>query len=97
MIKNIRLWAAFMTPPIFNRGQDDYGPVELDGLSLSNHLKSAVQAWDAAYQATFNEDYPPDSCFKTPEEAQKHAQEGHELAVRLQQELGDGYKVEYLI
>ena len=94
---NIRLALEYLAPPIFCSDKERMGHIELDDLTISENLKSAIQAWDDKYQATLDHDYPPDSCFKTPEEAQKHVQEGHELAVRLQQELGDGYKVEYLI
>ena len=80
---------------MFFPGPDRMGHVDIDELPISQALKAKVLAWDSEYQATFNDDYPPDSGFSSPEAERMHIAEGSQLAKSLQQELGGAYMVEY--
>ena len=71
------------------------GHIDVDDLPLSQELKAEITAWDSEYQAAFNSHYPPDSGFGSPEMAVRHIAEGQQLARKMQEELGEGYKVDY--
>jgi hypothetical protein len=71
------------------------GHVDVEGLPLSQELKTKVSEWDRKCQSTFNSDYPPDSGFSSPEAELQHAAEGEQLAKMIQQELQGSYSVEY--
>ena len=47
------------------------------------------------YDATLNQDYPPDSDFYSPEEAEAFDREGVNLWLQLQKELAPEYEVFY--
>lgn len=71
------------------------GHVEVEDLPISQNLKIAIKNWDAEYQATYNEDYPPDSGFNSLEEDADHVSRGAVLAEMLQSELRMSYIVKY--
>jgi hypothetical protein len=60
---------------------------------LSAELLAALAAWDERFQATFNEEYPPDSAFPTPEGEAAFVAEGAELARRIRGEVPDSVTV----
>lgn len=91
----LRLANEYLTEPIFCPDLNAMGHVDVDELPLSQELKAEIAAWDSEYQATFNGEYPPDSGFSSPEVELQHMAVGQQLAKRLQQELGEGYAVEY--
>lgn len=94
MTKILRMLASYKSPPIFDIGEE-YGPAELVNLPISRDLSLGIGAWDAIYQSTFNDDYPPDSAFPSVQEKEAHVAEGRRLAQALQVELGEGFIVEY--
>ena len=71
------------------------GHIDVDDLPLSQGLKAEITAWDSEYQAAFNSHYPPDSGFGSSEIEVRHIAEGRQLAKKMQEELGEGYKVDY--
>ncbi len=91
----LRLAKEYMAGPLFCPDPERMGHVDIDELPISLALKSQILAWDCEYQETFNEDYPPDSGFSSPEAERKHVAEGARIAKSLQQELGEDYTVEY--
>lgn len=91
----LRLANEFFAPPIFCPDPDRMGHVAVDELPVSDSLKSALKAWDAAYQSTYNDSYPPDSGFHSSELQEAHRKRGEELADLLQAELGDMFRIEY--
>ncbi|MEZ6964598.1 MULTISPECIES: hypothetical protein [Aeromonas] len=91
----LRLTNEYLAGPIFCPDADVMGHIDVNELPLSKDLKDKITAWDSEYQATFNNDYPPDSGFSLPEMERRHIAEGQQLAKRLQLELGRGYKVDY--
>ncbi len=94
-IYKLRLQTAFYEEPIIVDNGSDFTYVEVADLDISDELVKEIQVWDKEYQGTFNAEYPPDSCFDTPQLRLRHEQKGLELAKKLQNELGDSYVVEY--
>ncbi|MES9962699.1 MAG: hypothetical protein ABW116_04115 [Candidatus Sedimenticola sp. 20ELBAFRAG] len=92
---NLRLAKEYMAGPIFCFDPESMGHVDLVDLPISDELRLAISTWDDEYQGTFNDEYPPDSGFDSPEVDQDHIERGAILAERLQSELGSEYKVEY--
>lgn len=92
---SLRLANEFFAPPIFCSDPDKMGHVEVDDLPVSDSLKIALSAWDAEFQSTYNDSYPPDLGFQSPEIQLAHCKRGEELAKLLQAELGDMFMVEY--
>ena len=91
----LRLTSEYLAGPIFCPDPDRMGHVDIEGLPLSQELKVIISEWDGEYQSTFNSDYPPDSCFATPEAELRHIAEGELLAKSIQQDLESSYTVEY--
>jgi hypothetical protein len=58
-------------------------------------LVSDFNEWTAAYDATFNEEYPPDSGFADQAAENAFLADGRRLAGRLAQELGAEAQVDY--
>lgn len=85
----------FSHPPIFCPVPDRMGHVAIDELPVSDSLKFALMAWDAAYQSIYNDSYPPDSGFHSSELQDAHRKRGAELADLPQAELGDMFRIEY--
>ena len=54
---------------LWEPGSDHYC-IDPDDLNISSGLKKRIRAWAEALDATFNDDYPPDSKFPTPEDAE---------------------------
>ena len=91
----IRLAKEYLASPIFCPDVDTMGHVEVEDLPISKSLIKAINDWNAEYQSTYNDDYPPDSGFNTLEEDADHVSRGAVLAERLRAELGDSYFVQY--
>ena len=74
---------------------------DLDGFylmkfSIPKELIQRIDIWDSEYQSTLA-DYPPDSCFSTLEDEERHWQEGLKIAQELAQLLKGKYRVEYYV
>ncbi|WP_147336855.1 MULTISPECIES: hypothetical protein [Pseudomonas] len=91
----LRLANEYLAGPVFCAEPDAMGHIDVDDLPLSQGLKAEITAWDSEYQAAFNSHYPPDSGFGSPEMEVRHIAEGQQLARKMQEELGEGYKVDY--
>ncbi|TPG72822.1 hypothetical protein [Pseudomonas mandelii] len=91
----LRIASEYSAGPIFCPDPDRMGHIDIDDLPISQGLKIKISEWDCEYQATFDDDYPPDSGFGSPEEKFRHVAEGKKLADELQQELGSSYTIEY--
>lgn len=59
----------------------------IDDLPISNGLKDELFLWDKEYQATFNDDYPPDSGFSSIEDEIRHKNVGLMLAKKCKRSL----------
>jgi hypothetical protein len=95
MKKVLRFGVEYLCPPIFNPDPDQMGHEELDDLQLPEPLKVQIQRWDARFQETFHDDYPPDSGFETSEDVISHNSEGLMLCEALQNHFGPEYLIEF--
>jgi hypothetical protein len=92
---NLRLANEYLAGPVFCPDLDQMGHVDIEDLPVSRSLSDKIRMWDDEYQSTFNDEYPPDSGFCSPQEKVRHVNEGCLLAQEMQAELGDSYKIEY--
>jgi hypothetical protein len=95
-MKTFRLGAVYGAPPIFNPDVDEMGYVEPSDLQISPHLFAQLREWNAEFQQTFSDHYPPDSGFESEDERNRHNERGAELAALLQQELGARVRIEFI-
>lgn len=93
MVKSIKLMAEYGNTVLWGVNVEDIGPIDPNELPLTSDLKAALQNWAAAYDATLNQDYPPDSGFASPAEEEAFELESRRLWRALQEELGPDYKV----
>jgi hypothetical protein len=91
----LRLECEYLAWPVFCPDVASMGHVNVEDLPISEELKIEILLWDEEYQATYNSAYPPDSGFESTIHKAAHSRKGAELAERLQDELGEGYAVEY--
>jgi len=91
LMPDYECWCLWNLDPT---NKDSYN-INPDKLPISSALKEKLSKWDQEYQLTFNEEYPPNSGFKTSQDQVRHNRVGNELAQRLQGELGEEYLVEY--
>lgn len=91
----LRLANEYLAGPIFCPEPERVGHIYIDDLPISQELKGKIGEWDGAYQATFNNDYPPDSGFSSPDMKFRYVEAWRRLAQKLQQELDGSYVAEY--
>ncbi|CAA6806180.1 MAG: Unknown protein [uncultured Campylobacterales bacterium] len=87
MIKKIEFGVEFMAPPFFNPSSEEVGHLDFDEIPITEKLKQEIKEWDEVYQNTYNDEYPPDSCFKSKKQKQWFYKRGRELFEKLKQEL----------
>lgn len=78
---------------LWNVEEADY--LEGSDLLLSIGLIDRIRHWQDTFDATLNQDYPPDSGFASPEEEIAFEQEGLAIAEQIQAELGNDYEIYY--
>jgi hypothetical protein len=88
----IRLMADYECFPLWRDGRN-IDPAEL---AISGELATALTLWAADFDATLNEEYPPDSGFADEQAEQEFRDRGRELARRLADELGGNMTVDYI-
>lgn len=96
-MKTIKLMPEFFCYPLWDldRGSLGYGaPIDPTDLPITEDLKGSLVRWAAAFDATLDQRYPPDSRFATPEDEAWFRAEGHQLTERLKAELGSTYQIE---
>jgi hypothetical protein len=91
----LKVRADFQCYPIWKDDDGLWLDIDPASLSISEGLAADFQAWAAAYDATFNEEYPPDSGFADQAAEQAFLATGRELSNRLAAELGGDAQVEY--
>ncbi|CBN58573.1 MULTISPECIES: hypothetical protein [Kamptonema] len=95
MVKKIRLMADYGCDPLWGEDADNIGDIDPITLPISQDTINRLSKWVKAYDATLNQDYPPDSDFSSPEEAEAFDREGVNLWLQLQKELAPEYEVYY--
>lgn len=96
MIMPRKLWlmADWGTWPLWEPGTDHYA-VDPEVLPISSELKASLKTWADAWDATLNQEYPPNSGFPSPAEEARFDDEGSRLRGELQRELGPDFVVKY--
>src|SRR5665647_1515482 len=94
-MNKIKLMADYETSPVWDEGPGGPGDIDLETLPISIDLRADLLAWSDRFDATLDQDYPPDSGFATPEEEQQFVADGAALAARLVDELGTDWQVDY--
>ncbi len=95
MKKTIKLMADYQCYPLWWVDPELVGNIDPAKLPLSQETLERLSNWASAYDATLNQDYPPDSGFASEEDAQAFEQEGINLWQQLQKELAPDYEVLY--
>ena len=94
MTKVLRLMADYRAFPIWNSG-GEAGNVDPAGLPITEQLKADLNSWAAAYDATLNLEYPPDSQFSDADAERAFETEGRRLWSELRAQLGPEYEISY--
>lgn len=92
---HVRMWAGYMEEPLMFKETDIFKHKDVNELDISADLKADIQAWDDEYQDTLDHSDPLSSGFSSEELKNDHGQRGAQLSVRLQEELGNEYQVEF--
>lgn len=71
----------------------EMGNIDPQSLPISKQLIDKLNQWSALYDATLDQDYPPDSGFQEIIEAENFLKTGHNLVDLLQTELGSSYLI----
>ena len=103
MKKTIKLMADYGCYPLWwveeekvgAFAQRALGAIAPSELPLSQETIKQLEAWANAYDATLNEDYPPDSGLASEQEAEDFERKGVSLWQQLCQELAPDYEVFY--
>jgi len=94
-MRNLKLMADYGCWPLWAMAPDEPRNIDPAELPISESLRESLYAWAQTYDATLNEDYPPDSGFPSEDAEQEFDRQGRELRARLQEELGDQATVRY--
>jgi len=92
-MKKIKLMADYGCFPIWHVSGEEVGDIDPNDLPLSQELKRLLADWALAFDQTLNQDYPPDSGFKSDAEETEFKQQAAQLAERLREELGSEFEV----
>jgi hypothetical protein len=74
--------------PLWHNDENEVGNIDPDSLPISSLLVSQLNEWAADFEATLNQEYPPDSGFNKKETEVIFLTKGYELASALKAELG---------
>lgn len=94
-MKHIKLMADYQCYPLWNVSPGESGDIDPSELPISKGLQQHLLKWVAIYNETLDQDYPPNSGFKTQELEIKFKVEGERLAECLKVELGSGFSVTF--
>ena len=95
MKKTIKLMADYGCYPLWWVGSDVAGAVDPAELPLQPDTLQRLKQWSLVYDATLNQNYPPDSGFASKADAQAFDREGMQLWRQLADELAPTYDVLY--
>ncbi len=94
MTKKIKLMPDYHSYPLWLLGAD-YDNLAPNDLPLSQATIARLDSWAKKYDATLNDDYPPDSGFASLEDEVIFELEGIILWLQLRQELPTYYEIVY--
>lgn len=84
----IKVMSDYGCSPLWHSDEDEVVNIDPESLPISSLLVSQLNEWAAEYDATLNQEYPPESCFSSKEVEIKFLAKGYELASALKAELG---------
>lgn len=90
--RTLKLMADYGAWPLWDSEAPEYN-VDPKTLPLSEETKRRLVAWAQVYDATLNQEYPPDSAFPSQEAERAFRREGSLLMQQLRSELGSDYEV----
>ena len=90
----IKLMAVRGRSPLTQTVSSDDIEIDPDTLQLGDGLRSQLAQWAAAFEATMS-GWPTSGGFASEHDAERFVAAGQRLVVRLQDELGASYQVEY--
>lgn len=92
----IFLMPEYGCDPIWIEEQGIKKNITSDLLPIKSELIQQITEWNDKFQATFNDEYPPESGFLTISEKNTFNQEGCQLTMLLKENLSEAYIIEYL-
>lgn len=96
-MNTIKLMADYYCHPLWHVSGEEVGDIDPRDLPISSELQIALENWALMYDGTLDKEVPQNSGFSTDSLESSFKAEGHRLAQRLREELGEGYTiVEYL-
>lgn len=92
-MKTIKLMADYYCFPLWEASPDQVGNIDPHTLPITNKLVDELISWAHKYDATLDLDNPTNSGFKSNEDEAAFNKIGMELTKKLQEELGENFKV----
>ncbi len=92
-MKMIKLMPDYFCYPLWGVNPDELGDISPNDLPLSDSLREALLAWAHEYDQTIDMNDPSSAGFDSQESANKFVATGHQLRVRLKEELGPDYQI----
>lgn len=96
-MRRLKLMADYDCLPLWGTSAEDVGEVDPADLPISTELVADLGRWAAVFDATLDRDEPLRSGFGSPEAAAAFRAEGERLADRLRTELGEGWRIEFVL
>ena len=93
MKREIKIRAIYHCSPLRDVDEDD--DIDPEELPISDDLMKDLDRWAEAYDATLNQEYPPDRSGLSTETKRSLHENGLRLQAELQKQLGDDYHVSY--
>ena len=91
----IKVMAEYACYPLWHADGPDCGAVYDIPLGITKELKDRIDNWQIKYDSTLNQDYPPESSFKSQKEEIEFEKEGLFIWKELKKQLGPKYKITY--
>jgi hypothetical protein len=96
-VRRLTIRAEFHTSGLWSSEPALLGDVEFEelGHAVSPALVARFEQWRDRWDAIFDDDYPPDSSFRSAADEQRFIADGARLRDELAAELGPGWDVSY--
>jgi hypothetical protein len=91
----LKLMADYESFPLWQSAPDSPANIDPETLPLSSETRELLKRWAATYDATLNRVDPVASGFESGQAEAEFDRQGMELRAKIQEELGDDYKLTY--
>jgi hypothetical protein len=95
MINQLKLMADYDCFPLWKTSNGEVENIAPNSLNISEELIKSLYRWAAAYDATLNQDYPPNSSFATEEELNPFEKEGRKIFNELKYQLKNRFEYSF--